>query len=140
MPLPWARLGLANAAVLVALGMYGPRSAALVGVSKLFLVGLLTGALVGPGSLMGLAGTAAAIAAMSAATYLRGLSAVGWSAAGAIAHIVAQFGIAAVLTGTPVVWALLPISMCVSLAFGVAVGLLARTLLSHLPRAGFAIR
>lgn len=134
LPLPWMRLGLANAAVVVALAVAGRQTAAVVSIGRVLVVGLATGTLAGPLTAMSLAGAAASLVVMiGLAAAGRAFSVVGWSAAGSVAHVVAQFCVAAALLGSGSVLALLPATVLAALACGVAVGFVSRAIVSRLP-------
>lgn len=129
---PWLRLGLANIAVVVAFALGSGRSAAIVSLGRVALVGLATGSLFTPLFAMATAGAVASLAAMWAARRLiPGLSPAGWSAAGSAAHVLGQFGAAAMLLGTGSIIALAPPSVLVSLAFGAIIGSLAQVAVSR---------
>lgn len=134
LPVPGVRLGLANIAVVLALAALGPGRAGAIGLARVVIVGLATGGLGGPGFLMASAGCVAAWAAMSTLC-LAGerFSAVGWSVAGAAAHVCAQLAVACALAGGPAPLALLPLSLAASLFTGLATGVCARSLLSRIP-------
>lgn len=130
---PWLRLGLANVAVVIALATFGPRTAALVGLGRVGVVGLATGTLFGPTSAMAAAGAFCALGVMWALK--RGVpttTAVGWSAAGSAAHVAAQFLVASVLLGSGSVIVLAPVSVLVALILGAVVGYLALVVASRL--------
>lgn len=130
---PWLRLGLANAAVVIALATFGLRTAALVSLGRVAVVGLATGSLFGPTSVMAGVGAVCALGAMW--TLKRGVpttTAVGWSAVGSAAHVAAQFAVASVLLGSGSVIALAPISVFVALILGAVVGYLALIVVSRL--------
>lgn len=134
MPVPGVRLGLANLAVVAALAVLGPRRALVVSLLRVGVVGLLTGSLAGPGSLMALAGALAALAAMSALA-LAGerFSPTGWSVAGAAAHVLAQLAVASVLAGSAAPLLLAPVSLALGLVCGLGTGYAAHLLLPLLP-------
>ncbi len=128
-PVPWFRLGLGNAPVLVALCLGGLGEGAWVGFGKVLVGGLLSGRLLSPGFFLSLGGTAAAVAAMGAALRLpAGLGLVGVSALGAQAHALAQLAVAGVLLRTPAVWSLAPLLGLLSVASGALTGLAAHAL------------
>lgn len=130
---PWLRVGLANIAVVVALMMLGPRVAGFVTGGKVLAVALLTGTVATPAFLMASAGAALSFIVMTVlARFARSLSAVGLSAAGSAAHVVAQFGVAAAVLGTPSLLVLAPPSVLAALVFGVATGTLAGMTVSRL--------
>lgn len=131
---PWLRIGLANIAVVVALLVAGPGTALTVSAGRLVVSGVLGGTLGGPAFVMASAGAAASLAVMRVLSRRPNLTAVGWSAAGAVAHVTGQFVAATVLMSSPWLLALLPASGLVALAFGALVGHLARTVSSRLPQ------
>lgn len=131
---PWLRLGLANLPVVVALCLYGPAMAAVVSLGRVFIVSLATGSLFTPVFMMALAGALASLAVMFLVrAAFGGLSPVGWSAAGSVAHVAGQFAAASFLLGTGGLVTLVPPSMLLALVFGVAVGSLAQLTVSRLP-------
>lgn len=130
---PWLKLGLANAAVVVALVASGTRMAAVVSIGRVGIVGLATGSLGTPVFAMALAGALAALAVMSVAHHsMRGLSTVGLSAIGSAGHVVAQFLAAGYLLHSWSLLGLLPPSVIIALAVGAFVGYLARIAVSRL--------
>jgi heptaprenyl diphosphate synthase len=134
-PVPWLRLGLANIAVVVALVVGGGRMAAIVSTGRVVIVGLATGTLAGPAGAMALAGAAASLAVMWALWRAElGLSPIGWSAAGSVAHVTAQFAVAAVLLGSGALVTLAVPSLLVALLLGALVGSVASVVVSRLPR------
>jgi heptaprenyl diphosphate synthase len=126
-PLPWMRLGLGNLPVLVTLLGHGFGSALTVSLLKLFLGGLLSGGLGGPGTLIGLAAGVSSLAAMAAIrSALPGLfSPIGLSVVGAVVHQLCQLGVAALYIGSPAVWGLLPLSLLSGIVSGTLIGCLA---------------
>lgn len=130
---PWLRLGLANIAVVAALLVAGVGTAAVVSIGRVLVVGLATGSLASPTFAMALAGAAASLVVMwSLRAGVRSLSPVGWSAAGSLAHVLAQFAVAGVVLGTGSIIVLAPPSALLSLALGAVVGSLARLAVSRL--------
>ncbi|RMG94958.1 MAG: Gx transporter family protein [Candidatus Dadabacteria bacterium] len=121
-PVPWARLGLANAPVLAALALWGPGPGLWVGVGKVLVGALFAGRLLTPGFFLSAGGTLSAVAVMALALRVPGLGLVGVSALGAEAHMAVQLALASVLLRTPAVWALLPLAGTLAVASGAAVG------------------
>ena len=140
-PIPGLRLGLANLAVVIALVVLGPSEAILVSVGRVFVVGVATGTLLGPASVLSLAGAVASWMVM-VALRSRGatFSVVGWSVGGSAANVIAQLGAAAFLVATPGVFLLAPVALGLSLLSGIAIGLTARLLISRISQVslGFA--
>jgi len=134
LPAPWLRLGLANIAVVAALAVAGRRTAVIVAMGRVFLVGLATGTLAGPVTLIAGAGAVASVGVMCLLeSFGTRYSMLGWSAAGSAAHVLAQFGVAAVLLRSSALLSLAPPSILIALCLGAGVGLLARTVVSRLP-------
>jgi len=135
MPVPGMRLGLANLAVLLALVLLGASGALIVSIARVLIVGLATGALFGPTSLLALAGAVVAWGAMLLAVRLgRGaFSPIGVSLAGSFAHVIAQLAVASLMVGALHPFALAPISLAAALGAGAAIGYSARLLLSRVP-------
>jgi heptaprenyl diphosphate synthase len=135
LPVPGMRLGLANLAVVFALWLLGPADAGAVSAGRVVIVGLATGGLLGPVGALSAAGALASWCAM-ALLWRRGetFSPVGWSVAGSAASMVAQICVAAVMASSAAPFLLLPVSLGLSLPSGLAVGLLAGTLISRVSR------
>jgi heptaprenyl diphosphate synthase len=130
---PWLRFGLANIAVVIALALFGGRVAAVVSIGRVGIVGLATGTLLGPTSVLAAAGAMASLAAMWViARHVPGASPVSWSAAGSAAHVLAQFLVASVLLGSGSLLVLAPPSVLVALVLGALVGYLALIAVSRL--------
>lgn len=130
---PWLRLGLANVAVVIALAGFGFRTAALVSMGRVGVVGLATGSLLSPATTLAASGALAALLAMWGLRHLvPSTGPVGWSALGSVAHVVAQFAAAAALLGSPSVMVLAPPSVLTALIPGAVVGYLAQIVVSRL--------
>ena len=91
-PLPWLRLGLANAVTLLVLVRGSVAAAAAVTVVRLLLGGLVLGTLGSPAFLLSTSGALAALAVMAPATRLAmpPLSPLGVSVLGASVHVGGQ--------------------------------------------------
>lgn len=130
---PWLKLGMANIAVVVALVVVDGRSAAVVSIGRVVIVGLAAGTIGSPGFVIGAAGAALSLAVMWMLAQAGPLfSPVGWSAAGAAAHVLAQFVAAGWVLGTWSVLALAPLSVLIALPLGALTGSLARLIISRL--------
>ncbi len=149
-PVPGVRLGFANLATMLALGLGSPREAILVWLARFLLASLLGGSLLGPGFWVGAAGGTSAWLAMTGVVLHSGgleragpggrrpaFGAVGLSLAGATAHHVGQIAVAACITGQAEVFALLPLLLAAALPVGLLTGWLASLLLRRLHGAGF---
>lgn len=129
-PLPGAKLGLANAAVIVALAGLGPKYAAAVALIKVLAVGLLFGSpVMFPYSAVG---TLLSLAAMFALSRIRGLNLVLISIVGSILHVVGQLFVASLFLGTVLVWSSFPVLFAIACVTGVIVGKIAHHLIEHL--------
>lgn len=139
-PVPWFRVGMANCFVLVALERWGFREAAWVAFGKVVLAALFTGRFLSPSFVLSLCGTGASLAVMAAAAGAsKRLGFVGISVLGAGAHTLAQLCLAAFLfLRTSSLFGLLPLLGGVSLAGGVATGLVAALVFDSLERSGSA--
>lgn len=134
LPVPWFRLGLANALVLAALDRWGWREGLWVALGKVLVGGLLSGRLLSPAFILSLGGTLAATGVMALAARLP-LGFVGVSALGAQAHAWAQLALARwLLLRTPAVWGLAPLFGALALAAGVLTGAGARAVALALDR------
>jgi heptaprenyl diphosphate synthase len=100
-PLPWLRLGLANAVTLLVLIRWSVAAAAVVTVVRLGLGGLVLGTLGSPAFLLSTAGALAALAVMALAVRaaMPPLSPLGVSVLGAAVHVGGQRGAFSVLFG-----------------------------------------
>lgn len=140
LPVPGVRLGLANIAVVLALALLGPGPALRVGMGRVLIVALAGGTLGGPAFAMALLGALAAWGVMAAlARFSPDVSPLGWSVAGAAAHVLAQLVVVAVLLGTAAPLLMAPLSLALALFCGLAVGYSTRLLLSRLPLANLAL-
>ncbi len=134
LPVPGVRLGLANIAVVLALFLLGPRKALVVSILRVVLVGMAAGSLGGPAGLLALAGAVCAWAVMAGmASRGDAFSVVGWSVAGAAAHVIGQLVAACLVVGSAAPLLFAPVSLALSLGCGLSVGYSVRLLLSRLP-------
>lgn len=134
LPLPGARLGLANLATVIALVTLGPWEALVVNVLRCLLGGLLRGSFIGL-TLSLTAGTAATL--VMAALYglpPRALSLTGVSIAGAVTHNAVQLAVAMWLVGFPGMKYYLPYLLLIALPTGFFIGISARRLILSLGR------
>ncbi|MCR4427150.1 MAG: Gx transporter family protein [Firmicutes bacterium] len=125
LPLPGARIGLANVATLLALRILGFGSGVAVSVLRSLLGGLIGGGFMGPGFWMGFAGATLSAAAMGLTIRLLPAQAsnVAVSVIGATVHSLAQLGVAAILIRHPALLAYLPVLLGASMLTGVFIGL-----------------
>ena len=89
---PWFKPGLANIVTLVALVMLGPKEALMLAIARVVVGALFIGTLFTPTFIMSLSGAVAAALVMLAAwRIIPGISLVGVSLLGAVAHMLVQF-------------------------------------------------
>ena len=133
LPLPGVKLGLANIAVLIALTSLGRANALFVSLSRVVVVGVVTGTLLGPSGALSLGGALAAWATMA---LLSGagerFSVVGWAVGGSAAHVAAQFLVAWGISGVLLPPFVMAGSLGSSAITGLATGTVTLALLSRL--------
>ncbi len=95
-PIPWLRLGLANIITVVALILYGFRTAMMVTLIRIILASIFTGTFLGPSFMLSFSGGVLSTAAMGAVFILTGdlFGPVGLSIIGALFHNMAQLTLA----------------------------------------------
>lgn len=129
LPLPGAKLGLANLATIIALVSLGPWEALAVNILRCLLGGLLRGSFIGL-TISLAAGTAATLVMVAVyVSGLPGISLTGMSIAGAVTHNAAQLGVAIWLVGFPGLRHYLPYLLLIAIPTGFFIGILARRLL-----------
>jgi len=132
LPLPGAKLGLANLATVAALVFLGPWEALAVNILRCLLGGLLRGSFVGL-AISTTAGTAATLVMMALYRLpARFLSLTGVSIAGAVTHNAAQLGVAMLLVGFPGLRYYLPYLLLLALPTGFLIGVTAHRLCTAL--------
>ncbi len=122
--IPGVKLGLANTVLLYGLYLMDVPSAIALMVLKVGLSGLLFG---GPAAMLySFAGGVLSLIVMIFARRLRGVSVVGVSVLGAVAHNVAQMAVACFVVGTRAILAYLPVLLAAAAVTGTLTGLIAR--------------
>jgi heptaprenyl diphosphate synthase len=139
LPVPGAKLGLANIVTLIVIVLSGPGDALLVVMLRTCLASLLSGRL--SSFAFSIAGGALATLVMSLAyrqlRHVLGLS--GISILGAVAHNIGQLAVACIILGTPAILVYLPALLITGVATGFFVGLTAGYALQYLlPGESFA--
>ncbi len=132
-PLPWMKPGLANAAGLVALYLFGAREAAAVTLLRVVVGALILGTLFNPSFFLSLGGGVTAVIAMTVVRHFgqEFFSIVGVSVCGAAGHNLAQLSLAyALIVRRAELFFLLPAMILTALFTGVVVGLLAHLMLT----------
>lgn len=134
-PLPWMRLGLGNAAVLLALLTQGTGAGLVVAAIKAVGGGFLSGGFANPAFVIGGGAGLASVLAMGLCRRLTGalFSPVGLSIIGALVHQTAQLGLAYLLyVRQESLWGLLPFFLLVGLCSGGLTGLLVAWVMARL--------
>lgn len=134
-PLPWVRLGLANAVTLLVLVRLGAAAALWVQSTRLVLAGLLTGSLLGPTCLLAVSGGIASWLVMAGMRRFLApwFSLLGISVLGAVAHVATQIAVVATLFHAGVsVLSLLPVFLGSALVTGACIGLVTEALVLRL--------
>lgn len=98
-PIPWLRLGLANIITLVALLLYGFRTAMMVTLIRVILASIFTGTFLGPAFILSLGGGVSSVAAMGLIHLVSKnlFGPIGLSLIGALFHNIAQLTLAYLL-------------------------------------------
>lgn len=135
-PVPGAKLGLANIISLLAIDLYGWRDALVVSVLRVFVGSLLGGVFLGPSFAMAMSGALVSTLVMAWAyqKWRPALSLVGISLLGAAAHNLAQITAAAVLVASAGLYWYLPYLLLFALPTGLATGFTAGFFLDKMPR------
>jgi heptaprenyl diphosphate synthase len=139
-PLPWLRLGLANAMVLTGIVFFGLRAALFITVMKSCLSSIFSRTFLGPGFLLSFSGSITSALAMWTVYRICTpyLTLAGVSVVGATFHNIAQLSVAYLtfLRNTAVFY-LVPVMLYVAIPAGLLTGYLAhRMVLILLPRWG----
>jgi len=132
LPLPGAKLGLANIATVIALYLFGPRMALEVTVIRAVLGGLLRGSVVG--LVLSFAGGVVSTLVMIALYVLLDdyLSIIGVSVAGAVTHNLTQLAAAYLFVQHTALFYYTPYLMLVAIPTGLFVGYASRTVADSL--------
>jgi len=133
LPLPGAKLGLANVISLVALVCFGWRQALCVAIGRVLLGSAFSGVLLGPTFVMSLSGAVGSLLVMGYAWhYWRPyLSIIGISVLGSFVHNTIQLSIASLLVSSYGVLWYLPWLTLFALPTGIATGMCAAVFLNR---------
>lgn len=132
-PIPGAKLGLANIPILMALKLIDAKSALVIAITKTLVTGFLFGSPVMiPYSA---AGTLLAFLAMFMLVRVPGLSVVLVSVLGSVFHIVGQLVVAWLMLGTPLVFYTFPLLAVIACVTGALTGKVAAYLVGALGEA-----
>ncbi|MBL0224790.1 MAG: Gx transporter family protein [Geobacteraceae bacterium] len=140
LPVPGARLGLANIVTVLALYLYGVRDGLLVAVSRVFLGSLIGGVFLSPAFFLALGGSLCSTLTMGLFMRWKWFSVVGVCLAGAAAHNCGQLLAARVLLKNSAVIYYLPLLLVAALPTGLFTGFAMQSLLKKLRSAGITLK
>lgn len=124
--IPGIKLGLANILILVVMFEIGPKEAAVVNLSRVYLANLLRGTIMGMGFVMSLAGAILSYLVMLLFYLLiKKFSVIGVSVLGSIFHVIGQLLVAWAYLGSSIVIIYLPFIGLSAIITGVFVGVVA---------------
>lgn len=126
---PGAKLGLANLVSLVILYLFSYREALLITITRVVLVGVLSGYL-GPPFWMGLSGGIVSVSAMALLKNIK-LSTTVVSLFGSIAHQIGQIIVGMYVLGAKEIYMYLYIMIPLGIISGVIIGLIAEKFIIH---------
>jgi len=140
LPLPGARLGLANIATVIALYLFGPSMALEVTVLRCVIGGLLRGSVVG--LFLSFSGGLVSTLVMIVLYMLLGdqMSIIGVSVAGAVAHNATQLAAAFLLVGHASLFNFLPYLTLIAVPTGLFVGFCSRRVANSLEGLSLAVK
>jgi heptaprenyl diphosphate synthase len=140
LPLPGARLGLANIATVIALYLFGPSMALEVTVLRCVIGGLLRGSVVG--LFLSFSGGLVSTLVMIVLYILPGdrMSIIGVSVAGAVAHNATQLAAAFLLVGHASLFNFLPYLTLIAVPTGLFVGFCSRRVANSLEGLSLAVK
>jgi len=134
-PLPGVKPGLANVVTVVVLIRFGWRMAAWVNLLRVLVGSLLMGTFLSPTFILSLGGALSSTFMLILLTQLpgRGCSAIGYSVAASITHVMTQFWLAYWLfIQHPGLFYLLPALMIAAVIFGMVTGIIATAIVKNL--------
>lgn len=134
-PVPWARIGISNVVVVIALFAFGLRQAVLVNSIRVIIGNLLTGGLLGVGFILSLLGSTVSTLTMGVlrSLFSSWLSVVGVSSVGASVNNLVQVMIFGLMVGQPVISKpMLGAFLLMGVGVGLVTGLIASFVMARL--------
>jgi len=128
-PVPGAKLGFANVVTLIVLYVYSFKDSSFLTLSRVILVSLLTGKLLGPVFYMSMSGAILAIFAMGFFRRLNFFGVLGVSVLGSVFHCIGQIIGGYFVVGSTAIVLYLPIMLFLSIPAGVVTGIIAQRFL-----------
>ncbi|MDQ6960509.1 MAG: Gx transporter family protein [Mariprofundaceae bacterium] len=131
---PWLKPGLANVITLITLVLLGPGAALALAITRVFAGSMLIGTMLTPTFVMSFSGAVGAALVMLATwRFLPGVSLIGISLLGAVAHMLMQFVVVeALFIQQPAIYYLLPPFLLASCITGWVNGAIAAYIISRL--------
>lgn len=123
-PVPGAKIGLANIVTLMILVMYGPKESIYFVILRVFLVAILTGKLLNVIFYMSMAGGLFASIGMAAIFKSQIFSMIGVSVIGSVAHTIGQILMAMIILSTVTVVSYVPSMLLFSVPAGIVTGMI----------------
>ncbi|MGA0351662.1 MAG: Gx transporter family protein [Acholeplasmataceae bacterium] len=123
-PVPGAKIGLANIVTLMILVMYGPKESIYFVILRVFLVAILTGKLLNVIFYMSMAGGLFASIGMAAIFKSQFFSMIGVSVIGSVAHTIGQILMAMIILSTVTVVSYVPSMLLFSVPAGIVTGMI----------------
>lgn len=124
-PVPGAKLGFANVVTLIVIYVYSFKDGMLLTVSRVILVSVLSGRLLGPTFYMSLSGAVLSTIAMGFFKHTNFFGVLGVSVLGSIFHTIGQIIAGIFVIGSILVLAYLPIMLFLSIPAGILTGIIA---------------
>ena len=130
---PWFKPGIANIMTLICLALLGPRAAMALALARVVAGSFFIGTMLTPTFMLSLSGAMASAAAMLVAwRYMSGISLVGVSLLGALAHMLAQFVVVETwFIQQPALYYMLPPLLLLSCVTGWLNGAIAQYIVTH---------
>ncbi|GIM29700.1 heptaprenyl diphosphate synthase [Clostridium polyendosporum] len=133
LPLPGAKLGLANVVTLIALLFYGLKEGMLISFLRVTLGSLIGGTFLSVNFLMSLTGAIVSTLIMYFLfKYVKSLSIIGVSIVGAVVHNIVQLIVAYFIVATLGIFFYLPFLLAIGIPVGMLTGIIAKNAFKHL--------
>lgn len=133
LPIPGAKLGLANIVTLLSLVLFGWKTGFQVAFLRIMLGSLLSGSFLTTGFFLSFSGTMASTLVMALFLYFfSGFSIIGVSVAGAVFHNLGQLAMAGLIIEHVGIFFYLPVLLLAAIPTGIFTGFILNYLLKHL--------
>ncbi|HHW79541.1 MAG TPA: Gx transporter family protein [Acholeplasmataceae bacterium] len=123
-PVPGAKLGLANLVTMVVVYMFSPKEAIMVTLLRIIIVGLLSGRLFGPTTIMGFSGAIVSVIVMIMLKKINVFGVVLVSVISSMSHQVGQIIAGIFVIGSSDVIYYLPIMLPLGIVSGILIGII----------------